>query len=227
MTPRTPTPARLAPATSRRRLLPDIDRPDLSFEPVVLRARHDGWTPQRQNDFIQALAASGCVSDAAKSVGMSATTAYELRQRFDAQPFRLAWDAALDYAIRRLSDVAYSRAIYGDVIPHYYKGELVGEHRRYDSALTRFLLRYRDPLHYGRDLDKKEYCGTDEFMAVRLASALLDVEIGEGRIERINRQQREYKEAADAEKAAEARELSEELGEDFSEDFGEGEGDAP
>ena len=204
MTPRTP-------ARSRRRRPPDADVPDLSFEPVVLRERHDGWTAQRQTDFVQALAASGCVSDAAKSVGMSATTAYELRQRFDAQPFRLAWDAALDYAIRRLSDVAFSRAIYGDVIPHYYKGELVGEHRRYDSALTRFLLRYRDPLHYGRDLDKLDYRGTDEFMATRLAGSLHDVEMGEGRIERSIRQQRED----EAEKRAKTAAESQECGDDF------------
>ncbi len=184
-----------------------------------MRERHDGWTPQRQTDFVNALAASGCVSDAAKSVGMSATTAYELRRRFDAQPFRLAWDAALDYAIRRLSDVAYSRAIYGDVIPHYYKGELVGEHRRYDSALTRFLLRYRDPLHYGRDLDKLEYRGTDEFMATRLARSLHDVEMGEGRIERGIRQQREEEAGKRAEAEAEARE--------FGEDFGKGGENAP
>jgi hypothetical protein len=40
-------------------------------------------------------------------------------------------------------------------VPHYYKGELVGEHRRYDERLTQFLLRYRDPLRYAKSLETR------------------------------------------------------------------------
>ena len=43
---------------------------------------------------------------------MISQSAYRLRRHFDAQGFRLAWDAAFDYAIRRLSDAVMSRAIH-------------------------------------------------------------------------------------------------------------------
>jgi hypothetical protein len=37
------------------------DRPPLpDFAPVPLRYRHDGWTPERQRGFIEALAATRC-----------------------------------------------------------------------------------------------------------------------------------------------------------------------
>lgn len=131
------------------------DQPDaeagspLDFAPVVLRHRHDGWTPQRQVDFIRALATSGCVDSACKRVGIGKSAAYALRKRNGAESFRSAWDAALDQAIERLSDDAYSRAIHGVATPVFYKGKQIGERRRYDERLTMFLLRYRDPARHG------------------------------------------------------------------------------
>ena len=170
--------------STRRPASRDPAKSDFSFTPVAVRARHDGWTPERQVAFIEALAECGCVTDAAKRVGKSTETAYALRARFDAQPFRMAWDAALDYAIRRLSDSAYSRALHGVVVPHYYKGELIGEHRRYDGALTRFLLRYRDPQRYGRIRDKIDPGRHEEYAATRLALSIDDIERGESSLER-------------------------------------------
>lgn len=119
------------------------------FNPVALRKRADGWTPERQSEFIEAPAESGCVEDACKRVGMSDAAAYQLRGRPEAYSFRMAWDAALDHAIRRLSDNAYSRALNGVARPVFYKGEQVGERRYFNERLTQFLLRYRDPGRYG------------------------------------------------------------------------------
>ena len=150
--------------------------PEFPFDAVPLRERHDGWTPERQADFIAALAETGCVNMAAKAVGKSTQTAYRLRRSFDAQSFRQAWDAALDYAIRRLSDAAYSRAIHGVAIPHFYKGELVGEHRRYNDRLAMFLMQYRDPLRYGKHLEDLAYYGDVEMFAVKLARFINAVE---------------------------------------------------
>lgn len=131
-------------------------RPDdgSGYGPVPLRYRHDGWVPDRQAEFIEALAECGCVEQAARAVGMSRASAYALRRRPDAQAFRLAWEAALDTAVARLSDAALARAIHGVAVPVFHDGEQVGERRHYDERLTMFLLRYRDPARYGKWLDR-------------------------------------------------------------------------
>lgn len=123
------------------------------FTPVGVRARHDGWTAEKQFAFIEALTECACVEEACARVGMGRTAAYALRNRSDSASFRIAWDAALDVAIRRLSDAAFSRALNGIARPVYYQGELVGERRYYDERLTMFLLRYREPARYGKWLD--------------------------------------------------------------------------
>ncbi len=151
--------------------------PLFGFDLVPLRNRHDGWTEERQRAFIAALAESGCVTEASRAVGMSSQSAYRLRRDFEAQGFRHAWEAALDYAVRRLSDAAMSRAIHGVPVPHYFNGEVVGEHRRFDEKLTMFMLRYRDPSRYSRMWDTPEPARPleDELFAVRLARRMLDV----------------------------------------------------
>lgn len=117
--------------------------------PVAVRARHDGWTPERQVGFIEALAETACVTQAAAAVGLSATAAYNLRRRPEAQAFRLAWDAALDFGVRRLADAALSRAVHGVPRPIFYQGERIGEWRHFDERLTMFILRLRDPVRFG------------------------------------------------------------------------------
>lgn len=112
------------------------------------RCRADGWTPERQQVFLEALAESGCVQDACRAVGMSPQSAYALKARPEAESFRNAWAAALHYAIDRMGDALVSRAIHGVAVPHYHKGEQVGEHRRYDNRLALFLLQRHRPLRY-------------------------------------------------------------------------------
>ena len=56
----------------------------IPFTPAKLRRRHDGWTPEKQTAFIEALAESGCVDESARRVGMSVQSAYALRRRVDA-----------------------------------------------------------------------------------------------------------------------------------------------
>jgi hypothetical protein len=142
------------------------------FDPVQLRYRRDGCTPDRQVAFIRALAECGCVAEACRRVGLSTEAVYALARRPDAQSFRLAWDIAMDNAVRRIGDNGFSRALHGVAIPHYYKGELVGEHRRWDERLTMFILRYRDPLSYGKHLDRADYRGHPESKAIALGNAL-------------------------------------------------------
>lgn len=143
----------------------------LEFEPVPLRPRHDGWTPERQAEFIQALGESACVAEACRAVGMSERSAYALRARIEAVSFRTAWDAALDYGIRRLSNAVLSRAINGVAVPVFYRGEQVGERRQYNDRLAMFLLRYRDPQRYGKWNDRYEHRGHPEGHALAFLEA--------------------------------------------------------
>lgn len=161
--------AACAPATSNQ-LTPA--NPALApFDAVQLLPRHDGWTPERQLAFIEHLAICGCVTGAARMVGMSPQSAYALRQRTDATAFRIAWRVALDHGIERLADAAYHRALHGTARPVFYRGERVGEVRHFDERLTMFLLRYRNPTRFGKWLDGMQAVQHPEAQGVLLARA--------------------------------------------------------
>ena len=112
------------------------------------RARRDGWTAEKQEAFLTALATCGCVTHACRSVGMSRESAYQLYNRESAAEFRRGWDAALDCSLRLLEDEMWSRAINGVARPVFYQGEQVGEYRHFDEKLAMFLLRFRRPHRY-------------------------------------------------------------------------------
>jgi hypothetical protein len=117
---------------------PDI----LDFTPVPLaRARHDGWTPARQQRFIDQLARIGLVSAAAKACGMSATSAYNLRARPGAESFATAWDEALALGQATADATAIDRAIDGEVRPVFYKGRQIGHRTLYNDRLLIAALR--------------------------------------------------------------------------------------
>jgi len=120
----------------------------------------------------KALAECACVDEACRRVGRSPSSAYALRRRPDAQGFRVAWDAALDYGVRRLTDAAFSRALNGVARPVFFQGEQIGERRYFDERLTMFLLRYRDPVRYGAWLDRTEARRHPDGAALGLALAV-------------------------------------------------------
>jgi hypothetical protein len=121
---------------------------------VKLRARHDGWTVDKQCAFIEALAETGIVEEACRRVGMSRTAADNLRRRPCGAPFRLAWDMAVDYSLYRIEEDAFTRSRHGVARPIFHKGEQVGEYRHFDERLTMFLLRSFRPERYGKALDR-------------------------------------------------------------------------
>ena len=82
-----------------------------SLFPVPIRARIDGWTPDRQRAFIEALADCGIIREAAARVGMSEKSVARLRRRDDAAAFRTACDRALRLGASRLRSVAFERAV--------------------------------------------------------------------------------------------------------------------
>ena len=113
-----------------------------AFEPVSRKAqRHDGWTPERQRAFIGALADTGSVSRACRHVNMSTNGAYWLRRQPRSEGFRRAWEAALDLGVQRLKDVAYERAIDGQLVPVFVAGKLKGFRRVRNDRLLMFCLR--------------------------------------------------------------------------------------
>lgn len=65
-----------------------------AFDPVPVRARKDGWTVERQREFIRVLHVKRSISAACLAVGMSRKSAYALRERAGAESFAAAWDAA-------------------------------------------------------------------------------------------------------------------------------------
>jgi hypothetical protein len=126
----------------------------IPFEPAPLRHRNDGWTVEKQYAFIEALAETGIVEDACRRVGMSRTSADNLRRRPEGVHFRRAWEAAIDYSLYRIEEDAFTRSRRGVARPIFHKGEQVGEWRHYDERLTMFLLRARRPQRYGKWIDR-------------------------------------------------------------------------
>ncbi len=114
--------------------------PTPAFDPVDVRARIDGWTPDRQRQFVEALADTGVVREAAARVGMSEQSFAQLRRRPGSASFVAACEAALTIATRRLRSVAFDRAINGYTKQIYYHGELKGEERVFDPRLLILLL---------------------------------------------------------------------------------------
>ena len=117
-----------------------------SFAPVPrAKDRSNGWKPETQRAFIEALAETGSVRSAARRVGRAEVGAYLIRRHPDAHEFRAAWDAALDIGMRRIEDVAMDRALHGVEVPVYSYGKLVGSRTVYNDRLVMFMLRNRAP----------------------------------------------------------------------------------
>lgn len=152
--PATPAKPRRAALAKNRVALPvrAEDAPPIpDFAPVPRQVhRHDGWTPERQRAFIGALADTGCVTRAARMVNMAQANCYTLRRAPGAEEFRRAWDAALDFGLTQLKDIAFERAIEGELVPVFAGGKLMGFRRKRNDALLMFCLR-----HYGTDAGGK------------------------------------------------------------------------
>lgn len=123
-----------------------------AFTPVP-RAyqRHDGWTDARQQNFIAALADTGSVKAAAHRVNMTPEGAYLLRRHPEAASFRAAWEAALALGVQQLEDIAMERALYGQEVPVYSYGKLIGSRTVHNDRLLMFMLRNRAPTRFTAD----------------------------------------------------------------------------
>jgi len=107
----------------------------IRFRAVKVKARHDGWTPERQRAFIDRLCLIGNVARAARAVGKTPQSAYRLREHSGAGSFCRAWDAALDASRAHAADLAILRCIEGETVPVFYRGRKIGEWTRHDNRL--------------------------------------------------------------------------------------------
>ena len=104
---------------------------DLSPHSIPLPER--GWTRERMAQFLDYLSETGNVAAACKRVGLSREAAYRQRRR-DAD-FARGWAAALVLAHDANVEVLADRAIDGIEEDIWYRGELVGTRRKYDTRL--------------------------------------------------------------------------------------------
>jgi hypothetical protein len=127
-----------------------FDPGDFEWRPVPRRPRKDGWTPEIQQRFIEALARTGVVERACEEVGMSVRSAYDLRNARGGEGFARAWAAVLTRAADRLLDVAFEQAILGEEVPVYDQdGVRTGVKWKYNTRMAMFLLRAYHPARFG------------------------------------------------------------------------------
>jgi len=130
------------------------------------------WTMQRQQQFLQYLAETGCVWRSVKLVGTSAARVYALRHNDPA--FRQAWDEAEAIAADRLEAEAWRRAVEGFDEPVVSAGKLVRDDdgnpvmvRRYSDTLLLALLRAHRPARFTKGLPASAAASTTASFDVR------------------------------------------------------------
>ncbi|MBB5710189.1 hypothetical protein [Sphingomonas xinjiangensis] len=102
--------------------------------------RHDGWTPDRQRFFLEAIAEGQTVDAAARLVGMSAASAYAFRRRAPATTFAVGWSGANLLARERLAAMLFARAVEGQVETLTRPdGSTIARHK-YDNRLAATML---------------------------------------------------------------------------------------
>lgn len=125
-------------------------RQDLAFQLAPTRKRKAGWTADKQRIFIETLALTASVAEAAAAAGVDPASAYRLRDRTGAEDFARAWSAAIALSATRLEAVLLDRALNGRVERVYAAdGTLVHERRVPSDDLLKWMLTRLDPRTYG------------------------------------------------------------------------------
>jgi hypothetical protein len=133
---------------------------DVSSAQPMPRARHNGWNREKMARFIEFLAETGSVSQAAEMVGMSRQSAYMLRSRMIGQPFDVAWEGALEFGIQQLAHQLLDRSLNGVPVPVFYKGEIVGERRVFNERVSLMIIQNMNKfgrLHLERDMTTRRW----------------------------------------------------------------------
>lgn len=120
------------------------------------KERHDGWSPDKQVVFLEALARTGNVRAAATYAGLSRESAYKLRRRGDGRAFARAWDAAIIHARDVFQDELLDRGLNGWSEAVWHQGEEVGTRERWSAPLFLAALARLDKMADGIDLAGNE-----------------------------------------------------------------------
>lgn len=163
-----------------------------------------GWTPERKVCFLDRLATHGNARAACRAVGLSAESAYRLRRRDTV--FARAWNAAVLLGRDNSVEVLSERAVDGVEEEIWYRGEMIGTRRRYDSRLLLAHLARLDRLVDEADAKAQEWAGNFDAVLGSIAA-------GDTAIETIDREG--Y--AAEKARAAVAR-MRDELTTEFCEE---------
>ncbi len=102
---------------------------------------------KKRRVFLDVLAKTGRVAEAARAVGYTDTATLQAFRRGD-EDFAEAWDYALDAAANVLEEEAIRRAHDGTLEPIYYKGKVAGYKPVYSDTLLMFILRGLKPGTY-------------------------------------------------------------------------------
>lgn len=119
------------------------------------------WTQDKRSRFLQRLAETANITEAARAVKMTRASAYAFRRKSEA--FARAWDQAMQQALDELETVLLERAIHGVDKPVYYGGKACGTVRHYSEGLAMFILKARRPDVYGRiAAEREELAGAND-----------------------------------------------------------------
>ncbi len=116
------------------------------------KERHDGWSPDKQVTFLEALARTGNVRAAATYAGLSRESAYKLRRRADGRAFARAWDAAIIHARDIFQDALLDKGLNGWSEAVWHQGEEVGTRERWSAPLFLAALSRLDKMADGLDV---------------------------------------------------------------------------
>lgn len=102
---------------------------------------------KKRRVFLDVLAKTGVVAEAARAVGYTDTATLQQYRRND-EEFAEAWDFALEAAAHVLEEEIWRRAKEGVLEPIFYKGEVAGYKTNYSDTLAMFILRGLKPSVY-------------------------------------------------------------------------------
>jgi hypothetical protein len=137
---------------------PDDFRPAAPGPAPIPRAgRADGWTPDRQQRFLEAISEGHTVHVACAYAGMSSASAYAFRRRAGGAAFALGWQAASLLARDAIADRMLARALEGqEETVTRPNGDVVVRHRHDNRLAMQVLARLDRCAEQGSDRAHRE-----------------------------------------------------------------------